>query len=571
MVGLDLDQSNPSGSRTRHDLMTTTAPAHATETISRRRAAWFRQVGRVASPASRLASVLTLADALAAIGFAAGLALALTALPHGVGAAAPGAVLAVGSGLARGLLARSAAGAGARAASGVKSAVRSQAARAAFSVRPGERAAVGQSMTLVVEAVEALDGYYARFLPARLAGAAAPLIVVAAMALASPVSALVVLATFIPFIVAMVLAGGAAAAESQRQFEALGRLSGLFSDRLRALPAILAFQAEDRVTDALAESALDLSRRTLKVLRIAFVSSAALEFFAALSVALLAVYCGFNLLGLLPFESPEKLDLGRAFFVLALAPEVYLPMRRLAAVYHDRQAAEAVVDQLSALQAAPVAGAATPAAPHRAPAIAFNGVRVVYPGDDRPALDGFDLSLAAGETVALMGETGSGKTTVLKLLVGLARASAGEVTIDGVALDPARPLFASWAGQAPVVAPGSLAENLRLARRDATPDDLAEAARATGLSQAPGGLERHIDERGGGLSGGELRRLALARALLRDAPVLLLDEPTANLDAGSERDLLPVIARAITGRTTLIATHSPAVAALADRIIALRA
>jgi ATP-binding cassette subfamily C protein CydD len=196
---------------------------------------------------------------------------------------------------------------------------------------------------------------------------------------------------------------------------------------------------------------------------------------------------------------------------------------------------------------------------------------VVYPGDARPALDGLDLNVAAGETIALMGPTGSGKTTVLKLLVGMARATAGEITIDGKALDEDRPLFAAWAGQAPVVTPGSLAENLLLARPDASLRDLMEVAQLTGLASAPGGLDRHIDERGGGLSGGELRRLGLARALLRNAPVLLLDEPSANLDAQSERDLLPVIARAALGRTTLIVTHSDVVAALADRIVRLEA
>ncbi|WP_255581442.1 ABC transporter transmembrane domain-containing protein, partial [Caulobacter sp. HMWF009] len=168
-----------------------------------------------------------------------------------------------------------------------------------------------------------------------------PLGLIAVAAVASPISAAILLFALIPFIIAMALAGTATAAQSRAQFTALQRLSGLFLDRVRALPVILAFQAEPRVTRDLERAADQLAERTIRVLRVAFFSSAALEFFAALSVALVAVYCGFNLLRLLPFPVPEQLDLRRAVFVLALAPEVYLPMRRLAAAYHDRQAAEA--------------------------------------------------------------------------------------------------------------------------------------------------------------------------------------------------------------------------------------
>ncbi len=317
-----------------------------------RRKAWFAAQIAGGGAASRMASTFTLLDAVAAIGFAAGLAMALSALPKGVASALPGCALTLFAGAARGGFALAAAQAGGTGAAEVKAKVRAR-VFAAANARPGDRPSIGVAMSEVVEGVEALDGYYARFRPASAAGRLAPLIVVAAIACASPIAAAILLMTFAPFIAAMALAGGAAADESRRQFEALSRLSGLFADRVRALPTVLAFGAEARTASALGHAAEELAARTLKVLKIAFVSSAALEFFAALSVALAAVYCGFNLLGLLPFPVPEKLDLARAIFVLALAPEVYLPMRRLAAVYHDRQAAEACVDSLMAAETAP--------------------------------------------------------------------------------------------------------------------------------------------------------------------------------------------------------------------------
>lgn len=193
------------------------------------------------------------------------------------------------------------------------------------------------------------------------------------------------------------------------------------------------------------------------------------------------------------------------------------------------------------------------------PSLLFDHVSVIYPGAVTPALGDFTLRVAAGEIVALMGPTGSGKSTVLNLILGLAQASAGVVNVEGG-------VFAAWASQSPVTTPGTLADNIALGRLGASAEDIAEAAHAVGLGCD---LARPIDERGGGLSGGERRRLALARAMLRDAPLLLLDEPTAHLDSRSEAELLPVIARLARGRTTLIATHSDALAALADRIVRL--
>ena len=532
----------------------------------------LKDLEKAGAPPMRRARLLVLLDGAAAALFAAALACAIDALAgrHGLAAAAPWLGLLILSGVARGLLTKLAGEAGARAAAAVKSAARADAAAALTARAPGAALSRGAATTAVVEGVEALDGHVSRFLPARFSATATPLVLIAVAALASPIAAAILLFALVPFILAMALAGTAAAAQSRAQFTALERLSGLFLDRVRALPVVLAFQAEGRVTRDLGRAADDLAERTIKVLRVAFFSSGALEFFAALSVALVAVYCGFNLLRLLPFPVPEQLDLKRAIFVLALAPEVYLPMRRLAAAYHDKQAAEAAALSLIALPAPtprPAAQALT--AP---PAIAFERVAIRYPDTDAPALEGFDLSVPAGKITALLGPSGSGKSSLLNLLLDLAPLSGGAVRIDGHELGDLTGQIA-WAGQHPLIVAGSIADNIALAHRQATRAQIEAVAQRVGLAGAlalrPGGLDALLDERGSGLSGGERRRLSLARALLKPAPILLMDEPTANLDAAAEAQLLTVLVEAARGRTTLIATHSAAVAGIADHVVRL--
>lgn len=518
------------------------------------------------------AVILLLLDTVAAIGFAGGLAGGVAAIADGSHRLAPWLALMAASGLARGGCAALSARAGARLAHDAKIDLRRRIVSAVF------RQPIGQSDTgtltaAVIDEVEAIDGHVARFLPARRAAALGPLLVLIAAACASPVSAGIMAFTLLPFVAAMILAGGAAADETRRQFATMARLSGLFADRVRALPIVLAFRAEEAEAMRIGGAAGEVADRTLRVLAIAFLSSGALEFFAALSVALVAVYAGFDLLGLLPFPVPEHLDLARAFSVLALAPEFYAPMRRLAATYHDRRMGEAAAERLDALEIA-AEPLATPRPHPRAshpPAIRFCKVAIRYPETDRHAVHGFSLDIAPGETIAIMGPSGAGKSSLLHLLLGLAPLSDGGVTINGRDLDAAGRVDAGWAGQSPLILPGTLRENIALAHADAAEADIRAAALAVGLGPVLDrrGLDGILDVRGGGLSGGERRRIGLARALLRDSSLLLLDEPTAHLDDASERALIETIAQQAHGRTTLVATHSDRLAAIADRVIRL--
>ncbi|KQS54385.1 ABC transporter ATP-binding protein [Brevundimonas sp. Leaf363] len=523
---------------------------------------WLAEAARTGARPARIAAVLMVTEALPAVGFAASLALALAGMDRPQ-VAAGWAVAAAASLIVRGLIGLAAARQGAEAARAVRQDVR----RRAFAGLVASGRAEAADAAAPVEGVDALTGYVARFTPLRIAATATPLLLVAVMAVASPFAAALVLLTLIPFIAGMALAGMAAGEESRRQFDALAQLSGLFLDRIRALPAVIAFQGQDRIAAEVARASDDLARHTGRVLRIAFLSSGVLEFFAALAVALVAVYCGFNLLRLLPFPAPEQLDLARAVFVLALAPEVYLPLRRLAAAYHDRQAAEAAAPMLARVSGAQLVASREEARSADAPEIRFTDVAIAYV--HAPAvIEGFNLIVRPGQIVALVGPSGRGKTSLLNLLLGLSPLTRGQVQVDGRRLAEARHFAGSvaWVGQDPVVLPGSVRANLALARKDATAAEIEAAAKAAGLTVA---LDRALDERGGGLSGGERRRLGVARALVKDAPILLLDEPTANLDAAAEAAMIAAIQTAAVGRTVLIATHSPAVMALADRVVRL--
>jgi len=530
-----------------------------------------------------VATAWLLADAVAAVGFAAGLAGALVAVAGQGSDLAGWLSLAIASAMLRGVVSMLAVRTGSRAAAVSGERLRRRIVRASLAAsraRSGAHETAGTLMSLAVDEVEASGPYVSRYLPSRRAAVLAPLVVLVAIGVASPVAAALLAATLPVFVTLMALVGKASATESHRQFAALARVSGLFVDRLRALPVILAFDARRRETRRLADAAEDLATRTMKILRMAFLSSAVLEFFAALSVAIVAVYAGFNLLGLLPFPVPEKLDLGRAFFVLALAPEFFLPLRRLAAAYHDRQSAETAVERVARFEGDRAADAAHAKADDdrraKAPLVRFDRVELRHVDASAAFVRDLSFDVASGQVVALVGPSGCGKTSVLRALLGLMPVAAGTISVDGlpIGLDGGMASRAAWIGQSPLIVPGTLRGNLRLAAPAASEDDLVRVCMQAGLGpllRSREGIDTPIDPRGSGLSGGERRRIALARALLKSSDVWLLDEPTAHLDAASEDALIAALVRHRAGRTTIIATHSERLAAIADRVVSLEA
>lgn len=428
---------------------------------------------------------------------------------------------------------------------------------------------IGEDLHVVVDDVEAYEGLIARFEPLKLAAVLSPLLIALAVAFASWVSALIMIATLIPFGVGMAFAGLAGKAEAERQLQALSRLSGLFVDRVATLPVVLSFGAEDRVTRQIGEAAREVASRTMQVLRIAFLSSAVLEFFAALCVALIAVYCGFSLLGLLPFPAPESLTLGRAFFALALTPEFYLGMRRMAAAYHDKQQGEAadasISEALSKAESRP--------RPDPVPAscvvqnLAVDNLEVAY-ADTR--IGPFTAFWEGPGLHAVAGPTGVGKSSLLHALIGMTPDMAGTVLLNGAPVTPVSLVErVGWAGQKPLLLPGTLEDNLKLG--GGVDADLMPLIEACGLSDLvrERGMSLAIDPRGSGLSGGERRRIGLVRAIASGRPILLLDEPTADLDAVTARKVIDLIARIACDRLVIAATHEAQLVAQSASVMRL--
>ena len=432
--------------------------------------------------------------------------------------------------------------------------------------------------------VDALDGYFGGYLLARLEVMLVPLAMLVAALLVEPVVGVLLLVTMPLAPVFMMLVGWGAQAASQRQLRALSRMGGHFADRLRGLGLIRLYGRGDAELAGIEGAAEGLRERSLKVLRIAFLSSTVLEFFASVSVAVIALYLGMSYLGMIDLRGGAPLTLGTGLFLLLLAPEFYAPMRRLAAHYHDRASALAALEEIEHALADDVEAASSaalqadepirstslaPAASTTAPAVTLQGISVRHAGAGRDALSALDLEIAPGEFVALAGGSGSGKSTLLEAIAGWLPLREGRIVI---APHDAR---IGYAPQRPYLFHGSIADNLRIARPDADDASLQAAAEAAQVmrfaTRLPGGLDTVIGERGFGLSGGEARRIALARLFLRDPALALLDEPTAFLDPDTERAVLEALVAFARGRTLIVATHSDAALEAAGRVVKLHA
>ncbi|MDJ0388454.1 thiol reductant ABC exporter subunit CydD [Roseomonas sp. E05] len=534
-----------------------------------------------AGSALRQAGLLQSAAALLWVPQAALLALAVARLAAGGGLAAvlPLAALLALAGLARAALDALGGRMAFRAARAALAGLRQDAlaALAARSPLDAARPASGLAAAAVAEQAEAVLPYLLRYRPARLRAVLVPLVLLLAVATQSWMAAVILLfcAPLIPLFMALV--GLRAKEASEAQMLEVGGMNALLLDRLRGLPTIRAFEAVDITARRLRAAAETLRARTMAVLRIAFLSSAVLELFSALGVAMVAVYIGFHLLGMLPFGTWSGwLGLGPALFVLLLAPAFFDPLRDLAAAWHDRAAGEAALAALARLAAPPAlalpgasaSAAATPAG--RPPALGVAALVFRHDPAARPVFDGFSLQIAGGERVALFGPSGCGKSTLLALLAGLALPESGTVTLGGAALTAGSAATLrrriAWIGQQPHVFAATLRDNVRLGR--------AGLDAAVPLARLLPGHDpaRRVGEGGLGLSGGETLRLALARAIADPAVgVILADEPTAHLDRATAAEATNALLAAAEGRTLVVATHDPVLAARMNRIVRLPA
>lgn len=437
------------------------------------------------------------------------------------------------------------------------------------------RPASGEAASVLGEQAELIVPYLSRFQPARMKASLVPVVILACIFPISWIAALVLLfaAPLIPIFMALI--GWRAQAASEKQLVATGGLNAFLLDRLRGLATIRSLDAVDATALRLRAEAESLRMRTMAVLKIAFLSSAVLELFSALGVAMTAVYVGFSLLSEIRFGAwSGGLDLSQGLFVLLLAPAFFEPLRELSAVWHDRASGEAALKALDGLAAGgmglPDQENAEVTAAAQAFDIRLENVGFRYRPEQRPIFDTFNLSIAAGEHVALLGASGTGKSTLLSLIAGLAPCNEGRVLIGGANADRGK---MAWIGQKPHIFAGTIAGNIALGRPGIKKTDISRAldlAKLGGVAEAYG--HRPLGEAGIGLSGGEALRLAIARAACDpNIRIILADEPTAHLDAQTAAEITESLLALAKGRILIVATHDPLLAARMHRTIRLDA
>jgi ATP-binding cassette, subfamily C, bacterial CydD len=433
----------------------------------------------------------------------------------------------------------------------------------------------GELATIVVDSIEATDGLFSRWLPAATMAIAGPILVLATVAWVDLRAALVLGGAGLLVPVGMAVAGIGAAAASRRQFATLSRLQARFLDRVRGIATIVLCGRTEDEARALAVSADELRRRTMRVLRVAFLSSAALDCAAAFALVILALRYFAGL------QAGAGVGVATALFVLLLVPEFFAPLRAFAAAYQDQMHAIGASEGLTSLPPRPPEAPVLPVRNVEAHgvSVAFEDVHVTWDPARGPVLDGLSFRVAAGETLVLAGPSGAGKSTVLEVLLGFVRPDSGRVTLNGADMTTLVPQALSkltaWIGQKPVLFAGTIRDNVRFGRPEASEEDIVEAihfARADAfVATLPQGLDTVVGDEGYGLSGGQVQRLAIARAFLKNAHLLLLDEPTSHLDPATEAEVLDSLRRLAIGRTVILASHSAAAHAFGGRRLDLRA
>lgn len=458
----------------------------------------------------------------------------------------------------------------ARASSRVRAGARAALARKLLRLGPdavtGERA--GELVNTATEGIGRLDAVVARYLPGMVSAAVVPVGIAVTVLVLDPLSAVLLLVTGPLLVIFLWLVGTHAATSAQRQWESLGQLGALLVDTLRALPTLVTYgraPASVRWLNRLSET---YRAATMKVLRTAFLSGFVLEFGSALCTGLVAVTVGIRLFeGRIGFES--------ALLVLLLAPEFFAPLRALGADHHARLEGKPAAMRLFAVLDRPEPPRGTRLVSAGVPRLQLQAVTVRHSGQE--VLSNVDLDLPPRSRTALVGPSGAGKTTLAQLLLGFTQPDAGRVLIDGI--DLAELDLDSWRDRVayvperPWLLPGTVAENVRLGRPAASDADvrlaLTQAQAQDFVRRLPHGIDTPLGEDGARLSGGERLRLALARAFLADAAVVILDEPTSQLDRASEAAVLTALDELARGRTVLTITHREAPLALHDRVVRL--
>ena len=461
------------------------------------------------------------------------------------------------------------------AATSVLSGLRLDLAARRLAVQPTalDGAQTGELAAAAVFGATALEAYFGRFLPQLVLAAVVPAAVILWIVPIDVASAAIMLVTLPLVPVFMVLVGRYTAQRTRERADALSLLATHFMDVVRGLPTLRAFNRSHAQRAAVAEHSDAYRRATAGTLRVSFLSGAVLDLAATLGVALVAVSVGLRL-------DAGEMSLDPALVILILAPELYLPLRNLGALYHASADGVAVASTLLPLAEPVPAGRGPVRQPPnpRAAVVRLERVSYAYPSRPVPVLSDVDIELSPGEIVALVGPTGSGKSTIASMLLGFTEPTAGRVTIGGV--DLAACDLGGWRGsvawvpQHPTLLRASVADNIRLGRPSTPLMEVHDAARLAGadafIRDLARGYDTIVGDGGQRISAGQRQRIALARGFLRRAPLLVLDEPTANIDRQGARTIADALAGLRGASTVLVITHSPEMVRLADRVVEVR-